>query len=56
MGTPMDIANCAVFLAGDESGYISGQTIVVDGANSTQKLPTAKDYEMLAQVRPDLLQ
>ena len=55
MGTPMDIANCAVFLASDESGYISGQVIVVDGANSTQKLPTATDYEMLAHARPDLL-
>ena len=56
MGSAMDIANCALFLASDEAGYISGQTIVVDGANSTQKLPTATDYEMLAAVRPDLLQ
>ncbi len=56
MGSPMDIANCALFLASDEASYISGQVIVVDGANSTQKLPTAADYEMLAQVRPDLLQ
>ena len=56
MGSAMDIANCALFLASDEAGYISGQTIVVDGANSTQKLPTASDYEMLAAVRPDLLQ
>lgn len=56
MGSAMDIANCALFLASDEAGYISGQTIVVDGANSTQKLPTAADYEMLAAVRPDLLQ
>ena len=56
MGSPMDIANCALFLASDEAGYISGQTIVVDGANSTQKLPTANDYAMLAQVRPDLLE
>ena len=56
MGSPMDIANCALFLASDEAGYISGQTIVVDGANSTQKLPTARDYELLAQARPDLLE
>lgn len=56
MGTPEDIANCALFLASDESGYISGQTIVVDGANSTQKLPTANDYAALAQLRPDLLE
>jgi NAD(P)-dependent dehydrogenase (short-subunit alcohol dehydrogenase family) len=55
MGTPDDIAHCAVFLAADESNYISGQTIVVDGANSTQKLPTSLDYEDLATLRPDLL-
>ncbi len=56
MGTPDDIAQCAVFLASDESGYISGQTIVVDGANSTQKLPTASDYEDLGRLRPELLE
>ncbi len=56
MGTPDDIANCAVFLASDEANYISGQNIVVDGANSTQKLPTANDYGLLAQARPDLLE
>ncbi len=55
MGTPEDIANCALFLASDESAYISGQTIVVDGANTTQKLPTAADYQLLAQARPDLV-
>lgn len=56
MGTPTDIANCALFLASEESSYISGQTIVVDGANSTQKLPTAAEYEDLAKLRPDLLE
>ncbi len=56
MGTPDDIANCALFLASDEANYISGQTIVVDGANSTQKLPTAEDRENLAALRPDLLE
>lgn len=56
MGTPEDIANCALFLASDEAGYISGQTIVVDGANSTQKLPGQAEYEALALARPDLLE
>lgn len=56
MGTPDDIANCALFLASDEANYISGQVIVVDGANSTQKLPTETDYAQLAQLRPDLLE
>lgn len=30
-GTPADIANTVVFLAGDKADYITGQTIVVDG-------------------------
>ena len=56
MGHVDDIANAALFLASDESGYISGQTICVDGAASPQKLPTANDYALLAQARPDLLE
>jgi 3-oxoacyl-[acyl-carrier protein] reductase len=31
MGKPLDVANLAVFLAGDESSYITGQCIVCDG-------------------------
>ncbi len=31
MGTPDDIANAVVFLASDESGYVTGQTIHVNG-------------------------
>jgi NAD(P)-dependent dehydrogenase (short-subunit alcohol dehydrogenase family) len=31
MGQPEDIALCALFLASDESSYITGQEIVVDG-------------------------
>lgn len=55
MGHVDDIAHCALYLASDEAAYVSGQIIVVDGANSTQKLPTASDYEMLAKTRPELL-
>lgn len=55
MGTVDDIANAALFLASDEANYISGQTICVDGAASTQKLPTANDYALLAAANPDLL-
>lgn len=31
MGTPEDIAKLAVFLASEDSNYITGQTIVIDG-------------------------
>lgn len=31
MGTPEDIANMAVFLAGEQAGYITGQVFQVDG-------------------------
>jgi 3-oxoacyl-[acyl-carrier protein] reductase len=30
-GTVQDIANLALFLAGDESSYITGQAIQIDG-------------------------
>ena len=31
IGAPDDIANAVIFLASDEAGYITGQTITVDG-------------------------
>jgi len=31
LGTPEDVANLVVFLAGDAAGYITGQVIAVDG-------------------------
>ena len=34
LGSPEDVGNAMVFLASDKSGYITGQTIVVDGAFS----------------------
>lgn len=34
VGTPMDVANLALFLASDESGFITGQNIVVDGGET----------------------
>jgi 3-oxoacyl-[acyl-carrier protein] reductase len=31
MGTPEDVAKAVAFLASDESGYINGQVLHVDG-------------------------
>jgi NAD(P)-dependent dehydrogenase (short-subunit alcohol dehydrogenase family) len=36
MGDPLDIANCAVFLASDESRYITGAELTVDGGFTAQ--------------------
>ena len=36
IGTPEDIANIAVYLASNESDYMAGQTIVVDGGMTIQ--------------------
>jgi 3-oxoacyl-[acyl-carrier protein] reductase len=31
LGTPADIASAVLFLASDEAGYVTGQTLTVDG-------------------------
>ena len=36
VGTPDDVGQAVVFLAGDASTFVSGQTIWVDGAAFTQ--------------------
>jgi 3-oxoacyl-[acyl-carrier protein] reductase len=34
LGSVADIANAALFLASDEAGYITGQTLVIDGGQT----------------------
>jgi NAD(P)-dependent dehydrogenase (short-subunit alcohol dehydrogenase family) len=36
VGTPLDVGRAVVFLASDESSFVSGQTLYVDGAVFTQ--------------------
>ncbi len=43
LGTPRDIANCALFLASEEASYITGTTITVDGG---QTLPEGADFRL----------
>lgn len=40
IGTPEDIANCALFLASEASAYLTGQDIVVDGGFSQTLMGT----------------
>jgi len=39
LASPLDVARAVLFLAGDESSYITGQTIVVDGGLTIPELP-----------------
>ena len=43
MGKPEDIANTMLFLASDEAGYTTGQTIVVDGGSTLPESQVVMD-------------
>ena len=40
LGTPLELGNLAAFLASDESSYITGQGIVIDGASTLPETMT----------------
>jgi 3-oxoacyl-[acyl-carrier protein] reductase len=41
LGVVADIANAALFFATEEAGYITGQTLVVDGGQLLPESPAA---------------
>ena len=51
IGDPVDIANAAVFLASDESGFITGHAQVVDGGAYAGK-PWARQGDWITADRP----
>ncbi len=43
-GTVDDIVNGVCWLAGDESAFVTGQNLLIDGGTSLRRLPTAADF------------
>lgn len=43
LSEPGDVTSAVLWLASDESSYITGQVLVVDGGTSTRKLPSNDD-------------
>jgi len=48
IGSADEVADVAAFLFSDDARFITGQVIAVDGGLSTQKMPAASDFELLA--------
>ncbi len=48
-GEPIDIARAALFLASDESSYVNGQALAVDGG-LTSSMPTARRFDIRARL------
>ena len=52
LGQPEDIANVAVFLASDESRYMTGQTIAVDGGSKDRSGTMADLIDLVKSGKP----
>ena len=50
-GEPIEVARAALFLASDESSYVNGQALAVDGG-LTSSMPTARRFEIRANPQP----
>ncbi|MCY3886783.1 MAG: SDR family oxidoreductase [Chloroflexi bacterium] len=53
LGEPLDIANAAVFLASDESSWVTGETIMVDGGYLLNSFRAPEVDEALRRARAD---
>lgn len=53
MGQLEDVTSAIVWLASDESSYITGQILNIDGGTSTRKLPTNADVMRHMKSTPD---
>ncbi|MER8956560.1 SDR family oxidoreductase [Mesorhizobium sp. M0833] len=52
IGSPKEIANTVLWLASDESSFVSGEMIAVDGARTKKlSLPSILDEEYRARLR-----
>jgi 3-oxoacyl-[acyl-carrier protein] reductase len=52
LGAPEDIAHAMLFLASDVAGYITGQTIVVDGGSTLPESPIFADEDTKGAEEP----
>jgi NAD(P)-dependent dehydrogenase (short-subunit alcohol dehydrogenase family) len=52
LGTPQDVAHLVAFLASDEAGFITGETITVDGGLTAHYRNYADEIDALEASLP----
>jgi meso-butanediol dehydrogenase / (S,S)-butanediol dehydrogenase / diacetyl reductase len=53
VGTPQDVANAALFLASDESSWITGEALVLDGGLTAGNIRMSQELEARAPARSE---